>query len=85
MRFAAVGVASTLTYVLIYALLRGVAGAQAANLLALLTTTIGNTAAHRRLTFGITGRQGAVRHQAQGLMVFLLRLVITSGSLAVLT
>ncbi|WP_326549296.1 bifunctional glycosyltransferase family 2/GtrA family protein [Micromonospora sp. NBC_01813] len=83
-RFAAVGVASTLAYVVIFALLRTVTGAQAANLLALLITAIGNTAANRRLTFGITGRQGAARHQAQGLSVFALGLAITSGSLAVL-
>jgi putative flippase GtrA len=83
-RFAGVGVASTLAYLLIFWLLRGVAGAQGANLLALLITAIGNTAANRRLTFGVTGRGTAARHQAQGLVVFALGLALTSGSLAML-
>ncbi|BCB78610.1 bifunctional glycosyltransferase family 2/GtrA family protein [Phytohabitans flavus] len=84
-RFAGVGLASTLAYIVIFALLRTVTGAQAANLLALLVTAVGNTAANRRLTFGIAGRRGAVRHQAQGLSVFVLGLALTSGSLAALT
>src|SRR5918994_3362943 len=49
-RFAGVGVASTLAYVLLYLLLRTGLGAQPANLLALLLTAVGNTAANRRLT-----------------------------------
>jgi hypothetical protein len=32
----------------------------------------------------VTGRQGAARHQAQGLAVFALGLALTSGSLALL-
>src|SRR5580693_7792546 len=49
-RFLAVGVLSTAAYVLLYLLFRGFAGAQAANLAALLLTAVGNTAANRRLT-----------------------------------
>jgi putative flippase GtrA len=59
-------------------------GAQPANLLALLLTAVANTAANRRLTFGVTGRTGAGRHQLQGLVVFALGLGLTSGALAVL-
>ncbi|GAB3594822.1 bifunctional glycosyltransferase family 2/GtrA family protein [Angustibacter peucedani] len=81
-RFAAVGLLSTLAYALLYLALRPVAGAQGANLLALLVTAVGNTAANRRFTFGVSGRDGAVRHQAQGLLVFALGLAVTSGSLA---
>ncbi len=83
-RFALIGVASTLAYVLLYLLLRGAMGAQAANLLALLITAVGNTAANRRITFGVRGREAALRHQVEGLGVFLLGLTLTSGSLAAL-
>lgn len=59
-------------------------GAQPANLLALLVTAVGNTAANRRLTFGITGRRAAARHHLQGLLAFALGLALTSGALAAL-
>ncbi|GAA4003844.1 bifunctional glycosyltransferase family 2/GtrA family protein [Allokutzneria multivorans] len=83
-RFAAVGIASTLAYLLLFSLLRGGIGAQAANLVALLVTAVGNTAANRRFTFGVRGRAGATRHHLQGLVAFALGLALTSGSLAVL-
>ncbi|MFB9904478.1 glycosyltransferase [Allokutzneria oryzae] len=83
-RFAAVGIASTLAYLLLYSLLRGGVGAQAANLVALLVTAVGNTAANRRFTFGVRGRGGAARHHLQGLVAFALGLALTSGSLAAL-
>ncbi|MEU1587810.1 dolichyl-phosphate beta-glucosyltransferase [Micromonospora sp. NPDC005710] len=83
-RFAAVGVASTLAYLLLFVATRGALGAQSANLLALLATAVANTAANRRLTFGISGRRHAGRHHAQGLLAFALGLALTSGSLAVL-
>ncbi|MEO3770274.1 bifunctional glycosyltransferase family 2/GtrA family protein [Micromonospora sp. B9E7] len=83
-RFAAVGVASTLAYLVLFVATRGVLGAQPANLLALLVTAVANTAANRRLTFGISGRRHAGRHHAQGLLAFALGLTLTSGALAVL-
>ncbi|SBT39552.1 dolichyl-phosphate beta-glucosyltransferase [Micromonospora auratinigra] len=83
-RFAAVGVASTLAYLLLFLLVRGPLGAQPANLLALLVTAVANTAANRRLTFGVTGRRHAARHHLQGLLAFALGLALTSGALAVL-
>ncbi|WP_327040331.1 bifunctional glycosyltransferase family 2/GtrA family protein [Micromonospora ureilytica] len=83
-RFAAVGVASTLAYLLLFVATRGLLGAQPANLLALLVTAVANTAANRRLTFGISGRRHAARHHAQGLLAFALGLTLTSGALAVL-
>src|SRR3954466_11493499 len=83
-RFAVVGVLSTLAYLVIFVLLRGVVGAQTANLTALLITAVANTAAHRRLTFGIRGSGGVLRAHAQGLVVFGLGLALTSGSLAIL-
>ena len=84
LRFAAVGVASTLAYLLLYALLRTGVGPQWANLTALLITAVANTAVNRRLTFRVRGAGGAWRHQAQGLVVFAIGLGLTSGSLAML-
>jgi putative flippase GtrA len=79
-RFGAVGVASTLAYFVLYLLLRPF-GAQAANLIALLVTAVANTAANRRLTFGISGREGALKHHLGGLAAFGVALGLTSGSL----
>jgi putative flippase GtrA len=84
-RFCAIGVASTVAYLALYALLRAGIGAQPANLLALLLTAIGNTALNRRFTFGVRGSGAAVRHQFQGFIIFALGLVLTSGSLAALS
>lgn len=81
-RFAAVGVASTLANLGLFLLLRKPLGAQAANALGLLLTAIANTALNRRFTFGVTGRQQITRHQLQGLIVFGLALGLTSGALA---
>ena len=82
--FAVVGIASTIAYILLYLLLRGVMSAQAANVLSLLVTAVANTAANRRLTFGISGRRHAARHQVKGLIAFGIGLALTSGALAVL-
>nr|WP_296065621.1 bifunctional glycosyltransferase family 2/GtrA family protein [uncultured Actinoplanes sp.] len=81
-RFLAIGIASTLAYLLLYALLRTGMDPQWANLIALLITAIGNTAANRRLTFGVRGTESAWRHHAQGLLIFAIGLAMTSGSLA---
>ena len=81
-RFAAVGVASTLAYLALFLLLQPGLGAQAANLLALLVTAVANTATNRRFTFGVRGHAKRATHQAQGLVVFMLGLGLTSGSLA---
>jgi putative flippase GtrA len=80
-RFAAVGVLSTLAYIVVYLALRGFMGAQAANALSLLLTAVGNTAANRRLTFGLSGRAGAAVHHFRGLIAFGVCLVLTSGAL----
>ncbi|WP_306216387.1 bifunctional glycosyltransferase family 2/GtrA family protein [Actinoplanes sp. RD1] len=83
-RFAAVGAASTLAYLALYALLRTGVGAQWANLIALLVTAVANTAVNRRVTFRIQGSDGAWRHHVQGLVVFGIGLGLTSGTLALL-
>jgi putative flippase GtrA len=82
--FVAVGIASTIAYVLLYLLLRGFMSAQAANVLGLTVTAAANTAANRRLTFGISGRLNAARHQVKGLITFGIGLALTSGALAAL-
>ncbi|MEU2506037.1 bifunctional glycosyltransferase family 2/GtrA family protein [Streptomyces sp. NPDC007863] len=82
--FCVVGVLSTLFYLALYSLFRLGTGAQLANAAALLLSAVANTAANRRLTFGVRGRDRAVRHQAQGLVVFAIGLALTSGSLAAL-
>ncbi|HET6257110.1 MAG TPA: glycosyltransferase [Pseudonocardia sp.] len=83
-RFAAIGVVSTLAYVVLYTLLRGAVGPFAANLVALVLTAVANTAANRRLTFGVRGGAGAGTHHFQGLIVFGLGLALTTGALAAL-
>lgn len=80
-RFAAVGVASTLAYLALFVTLRPL-GAQTANLAALLLTAVVNTAANRRYTFGVRGRTRLMRNHAEGLTVFALGLALTSGALA---
>ncbi|BCJ52487.1 sugar translocase [Actinoplanes sp. NBRC 14428] len=84
LRFAAVGVTSTLAYLVLFAVLRTGVGPQWANLAALLITAVANTAANRKVTFRVRGPGGAWRQQAQGLVVFAVGLGLTSGSLAVL-
>ncbi len=54
-RFAGVGLVSTLAYVALFALLEPWAGAYAANAVAIVACGLGNTAAHR-------GMAGSVRH-----------------------
>ncbi|MEU8757714.1 bifunctional glycosyltransferase family 2/GtrA family protein [Streptomyces sp. NPDC048659] len=82
--FCVVGALSTLFYLALYSLFRLGVGPQLANAGALLVSAVANTAANRRLTFGVRGRDRAARHQAQGLVVFAIGLALTSGSLAAL-
>lgn len=80
-RFGLVGAVSTLAFALLYMVLQGPFGAQQANFLSLLLTAVGNTAANRRFTFGISGPDRLFTQQVQGLIVFLLAWGITSSSL----
>jgi len=82
--FGLIGVASTLAYAVLYLVLRAAMPAQAANALSLLLTAVANTAANRRLTFGVRGAGGRLRVQSQGLVVFALGLAVTSGGLFLL-
>ena len=84
-RFAAVGVASTLAYLLLYVLLRTGLGAFGANLVALRRHRRGQ---HRRQPAADLrrARPRAARptSQVQGLIVFVLGLALTTGALALL-
>lgn len=82
--FALVGGCSTLAYALLFLLLRGSIGPQWANAVALVITAVGNTAANRRFTFGITDPADRGRHHLQGLLVFGAGLAATSGALVLL-
>jgi putative flippase GtrA len=83
-RFMGVGVVSTLAYALLFLLLRGPLGAIGANVASLAVTAVANTAANRRLTFGIRGRDRLLRQHAMGAVVFALTLGLTTGALGVL-
>jgi glycosyltransferase involved in cell wall biosynthesis len=83
-RFLAIGIVSTLAYMVLYLLLRGSLGADGANVAALAVTAVANTAANRALTFGVRGRDGLVGHHVRGALVFVLTLALTTGALLVL-
>jgi putative flippase GtrA len=83
-RFVGIGIASTLAYALLFLALAGLLGAVLASGVALALTGVANTAANRRLTFGIRGRNQLGRQHLAGFIVFLIALGLTSGSLDVL-
>ena len=78
--FAAIGVASTAAYAVLYMALRSVTGPAAANGLALLATAVGNTAANRRLTFGVRDGRSMLRDQLGGLLALAVALAITTAA-----
>jgi glycosyltransferase involved in cell wall biosynthesis len=81
-RFALVGVASTVLYLLLFLALRGATAPLIANAAALALSAVFNTAANRRFTFGRRGREGLVAHHFQGLVVFGACLGLTTVALA---
>lgn len=81
-RFALVGIASTVFYLLLFLALRAAAPPLAANAAALAASAVFNTAANRRFTFGRRGREDLMTHHVQGLVVFGLCLGLTTGALA---
>ena len=83
-RFATVGVLSTLAYFLAYMALRGPIGPWWANATALAATAVANTAANRRYTFGITSRDARLRHHIQGAVAFAAGLVCSTAGLAII-
>ena len=83
-RFAAIGVVSTIAYVALYSLIRTAEPAALANAAALIATTIGNTAANRRLTFAVRGRADLLRDHLAGMAGLGVALMITTVSIGVL-
>ncbi len=65
-RFASIGVVSTVVFAALFALLDGPLGPVGADVVALLMCAFANTAANRRLTFALRGRAGRVRHYVAG-------------------
>jgi len=82
--FAGIGIASTVAYAIVYALLRVFASPAVANVLALVATSLGNTAANRRLTFGVRARSGFWQDQLAGMGALGVAIAITSAAIAVL-
>jgi putative flippase GtrA len=83
-RFALVGIASTLVYALLFLALAGPIGSLGASALALTLTAVANTAVNRRFTFGVRGREALVRHHLAGFLVYLTALALTTAALALL-
>ncbi len=80
-RFGGVGAFCTLAYALLYVWFKAPLGAHGANVAALVTTAIANTALNRRLTFKVSSRRGLIRDHIGGLVAFGVAMVVTSGSL----
>ena len=78
--FAAIGTASTLAYVLLFALFRGAIQVVPANALALAVTAVGNTAANRQWTFRARGSDGLIGDHLVGIVTFLVGLGLTSAA-----
>jgi putative flippase GtrA len=81
-RFSAVGLMSTVAYVVLYGLLRAPLGPWWATVTALLVTMLGNTQANRTWTFRRGGRTGIVRSYAAAGVAFLVSLATSTLALA---
>jgi putative flippase GtrA len=83
-RFASVGLVSTVVFGALFLVLVGPLGAAGATVVGLAVCTVANTASNRRLTFSLRGRAGRARHQLAGLALAGLPLVLTLTALATL-
>lgn len=84
LRFACVGVGSTVLHLGVFAVLHRSLAAQVANLLALVLATVANTAANRQWTFGQRGSRGVATQHLQAFSVFLVTWGVSAGALAAL-
>ena len=83
-RFAIIGVLSTIAYALLFLLLRAPLAPDGANAMALAITAVANTQANRYFTFRLRGRDGLFRQHAAGALVYVLALGMTAGALGLL-
>lgn len=85
-RFAAVGVASTLANLALFALFAAVMPNQVANFVALVLCTVANTAANRRFTFAASDptHRDALAVQVRSLALLAVTWTATAGALWIL-
>jgi putative flippase GtrA len=83
-RFSGVGTAATGLPVGLYLPLRVEVGPLTANLLAMAVSTLASIEANRRLTFRRHGGRGVVRQYVGSVAVFLLGVLLASGTLGLL-
>jgi putative flippase GtrA len=82
--FVAIGLVSTVISLLLFIALRPSLGPQTSNLMAILLSAGANTAANRRFTFGVRGRDHVARHHVGGLVALGMALSLSAGALALL-
>lgn len=80
-RFTGVGVVCTLSSLALYALCRPWLGAQTANAVALIITSVMNTSLNRRFTFRVRGTAKLAQDHLNGLVALAVALLLTAGSL----
>ena len=83
LRFAGVGLVSTLAYVLGFALLQPWIGGYAANAVAIVICSVGNTAAHRGMADSSHRGLDRIRRVAVGTALLAVSLAFTTGALLV--
>jgi putative flippase GtrA len=82
--FVTIGLLSTIAYLVLYAALRATLGRTVSNALALVITSVANTGANRRLTFGVRGRDRLGYDHVAGLVAFAGALALTTTSITLL-
>ncbi len=83
-RFASIGLVSTVVFAVLFSLLVGPIGAVAALIVAFGLCSLVNTAANRRLTFSLSGRSDRRRHVLAGAAAAALPLALDLAALGVL-
>ncbi len=83
-RFVGVGVVSTVTFAVLFAVLFGSLGAAGADVVSLTLCGMANLAANRRYTFSARGRPDRARYYRSGVLLAVLPLVATLVVLAAL-